>query len=146
MIRYRLAEARDLPKVVKTHMACFPGYFLTSLGEVLLQKYYREYLEEDNLFILAERNEEIVGFAMGYLRGSNARRRFERKCKCELAWFFFIRCMQLDRLAFRRVTGKVRAIFRRRKPATEPLDQEKRADFAFHLRFVTSSGGTQQAT
>lgn len=73
--------------VTELHKECFPDYFLTSLGENLLEKYYLEYLIENDLFVLAydTDTEQLAGFCVGYYQGSEARKVFEQKNKMKLA-------------------------------------------------------------
>ena len=80
MIYYRKPEFNEMRKIACIHMECFRGYFLTSFGADLVQKYYEEFFKEKDLFVVAEdENGEIIGFVMGYLQGSVARKTFECK-------------------------------------------------------------------
>lgn len=79
MIHYRLATINDLKYVANLHLTCFEGYFLSELGEKLLEKYYLSYMNENNLFVLAFNDNQLIGFCMGYLKGSTARIKFQKK-------------------------------------------------------------------
>lgn len=89
-MNYRIAKRSDLRKIANVHMVCFPHTFIASFGHRLIEKYYMEYLNEDNLFIVAEDGDEIQGFCMGYRTGSKAREKFMQKNKfflvLRMAW------------------------------------------------------------
>lgn len=109
MITYRCAKPEDMKAVAKLHKVCFPDYFLTSLGENLLEKYYLEYLLENDLFILAQNTdtEQLVGFCMGFYRGSKAREIFEKKNTAKLAGRLLILCLRLNRQAISRCWNRI---------------------------------------
>jgi ribosomal protein S18 acetylase RimI-like enzyme len=73
----RNATDADLLQIVKVHSICFPNSFSTKLGSgrelILLQKFYKEYLDVvPELFFVALNNENrIIGFYMGYYCNSN---------------------------------------------------------------------------
>lgn len=87
---YRIANRSDLCKIANVHIECFPRTFIASFGHRLIEKYYKEYLDEDKLFIVAENGDEVQGFCMGYRTGSKARERFMQKNKfflvLRMAW------------------------------------------------------------
>lgn len=114
MIIYRNATVDDMSQVAKTHIACFEGYFLSSLGEQLLEKYYLEFLIENDLFIVAQDSEtgEVVGFCMGYYKGSNARSNFEAKYKLMLTKKLLTLCLKFNRTAISKCITKVISIFK----------------------------------
>lgn len=98
---YRLASSNDLPEIARVHIECFPGTFITSLGHKLIEKYYWQFFQEENLFIVAEQDSQLFGFCMGYLRGSQARKKFIELNKKSL----MIRCA-LSILSFNKVAIK----------------------------------------
>ena len=83
-MKYRIASTEDLPEIANVHITCFPGTFIASFGNKLIERYYGEYNNEDNLFIVAEEDNRIQGFCMGYRTGSNARNNFLKKNKLRL--------------------------------------------------------------
>lgn len=109
MLTYRNAKPEDMEAVAKLHKVCFSDYFLTSLGENLLKKYYLEYLLENDLFILAQDTdtEQLVGFCMGFYRGSKAREIFEKKNRAKLAGRLLILCLRFDRQAISRCWNRI---------------------------------------
>ena len=130
MITARNAKKEDLVEIAKVHIACFKGYFLTSLGTDLLEKYYEEYLNENAPFVLALDEEgNIAGFCMGYLSGSRARSIFEDKYKKELFKKLIVRCLKLERETLKRVFNKLKSIIKKKKPVpARPLSAEKKGE------------------
>jgi ribosomal protein S18 acetylase RimI-like enzyme len=62
----RLATIADVEKVAVVHIDAFPGFFLTNLGKRFLVELYCGFLNNDSgIFIVAEIDNEIVGFAAG---------------------------------------------------------------------------------
>ncbi|RDK12127.1 GNAT family N-acetyltransferase [Cupriavidus lacunae] len=65
----RLAEPNDLNQVVDVHLAAFPGFFLTTLGRPFLTVMYRAFLSQPgSVFVVAEENGQLQGFAVGALK------------------------------------------------------------------------------
>ena len=113
MITYRNVIKEDLKEISRLHRVCFEGYFLSSLGEKLIEKYYESYVDEDAPFIVAVAdNNEIAGFCMGYLSGSKARGNFESKYKYQLSLKLLLLCLKLDKQALIRVRLKMRSILK----------------------------------
>jgi len=107
MIEYRRAAEEDLPMIVDLHIICFPDYFLTSLGKNLLYSFYKSFYDECNLFIVAYDNEKMIGFIMGQLDKSVARRNFERENALSLFFRLFWLCLRLDKEALKRCKAKL---------------------------------------
>lgn len=81
----RIATNKDLKNIVDVHKKCFPNSFTSLWPENLLAAYYKEYLNEDKLFIVAENNDGLlIGFCMGYKIGTTAQRNFFRKNTIQL--------------------------------------------------------------
>lgn len=124
-IKYRNATFDDMNEVAKVHILTQPEYFTSTLGEALLEKFYTEYLKEDDLFVLAidEETNRIVGFCMGHYCGSHAERSWEQKYKKQIIRRLFLKCLQLNRLAlsrtFRRLKGLVVKNHNSSKPKVE---------------------------
>lgn len=62
----RQATKKDLKAIANVHIKCFPDSFSSKLGEILLTRFYNEYLSVvPELFLVAENDaQEIVGFCM----------------------------------------------------------------------------------
>ena len=102
-MQYRVAEEKDMSEIAKVHMECFPEYFTTLFGQKLLTAYYKEFYEEAPLFVIAENKEQIVGFCMGYKRGtSKAKNEFINKNRYKLAFRMAYLCITLNRLAIKK--------------------------------------------
>lgn len=99
MIVYRKARHDDLNNIAKVHVECFPDYMISKLGNRLVANYYKEFLEEDNLFVIAEEENEIIGFCMGYIKGSHAREKFVANNRTQLIKRLLWLCCRLDKLA-----------------------------------------------
>ena len=65
MITYRLAEKKDLQEIALIHTKAFPDYFLTAFGKDLLYKFYESYLKNKQVFIVAEKENKVIGFILG---------------------------------------------------------------------------------
>ena len=65
MITYRLAEEKDLQEIALIHTKAFPDYFLTAFGKDLLYKFYESYLKNKQVFIVAEKEDKVIGFILG---------------------------------------------------------------------------------
>lgn len=119
MITYRKAEEKDIKTIAKLHVELFPEYFLTSFGENLVCEYYTEFFKEQNLFIVAVDNNEIIGFVMGYLTGSTAKRNFEKKHASTLMRKLIFRCLKFDKQAIKKCVARVKAMLKRNKNAAK---------------------------
>lgn len=65
----RAATIRDLPGVAATHLAAFPGFYLTELGRRFLINYYALILDTNKGIIwVAEEDGRIFGFVSGFLK------------------------------------------------------------------------------
>lgn len=73
--RYRLAKIYDLDEIAEIHIKEFSDYFLTAFGKELIYKFYKCYLENKEIFVVAENEEKILGFILGS-SDSNSRKNF----------------------------------------------------------------------
>lgn len=69
----RRATEQDLNEIVRVHRLCFPKGFVSALGDTLLKRYYKLYMDtHPTLFLVYESDEapskELAGFCMGYDR------------------------------------------------------------------------------
>lgn len=91
-INYRLAKKDDIQTISKIHIEEFSEYFLTILGAKLVYKFYESYYENQNIFVVAEKNKEVIGFILG-TDNSKARESFFKqnfnKIFCKLFKEFF---------------------------------------------------------
>jgi ribosomal protein S18 acetylase RimI-like enzyme len=67
-LRIRLAELRDLSKIVSIHAEAFPNAFLTLLGSDFLAQYYSAVLTDaGGILLVASEQAKMVGFVAGIL-------------------------------------------------------------------------------
>lgn len=130
-IIYRTATYYDLNNLARVHLECFPNYMISKLGKQLVAAYYKEFIEEDNLFVVAEQKSEIVGFCMGYIKGSHAREKFVANNRIKLIKKLFLLCCCFDRLAISKGFSYVVDEFKKRKspnPVSKPREAIKQGD------------------
>lgn len=65
MINYRLANVEDLIQVAQIHKDQFPTHYLGQFNRSLLVKFYSYLLDENNVFVVAEEDKQILGFVIG---------------------------------------------------------------------------------
>lgn len=111
-MRYRIAKINDMDEIANVHICCFPNYFTSTFGNELLSAYYLEFLKEEPLFVVAEDNNRIVGFCMGYRRGKSiAKQSFISKNKYKLFFRMLFLCMTFNKIAIKKcfqfIIGKV---------------------------------------
>lgn len=92
----RLVEHRDLPVVAKIHRECFPESYSSQLhkyqkiawGGDLLIKFLEEYfIDNPELFVVAEKDNQIVGYCMGYyMDNDNQMHKFIKHNKSAVIW------------------------------------------------------------
>lgn len=65
---YREAEISDIPRIVRIHEVAFPGFFMTMLGPIFLEDYYRlVFSYPDKVFWVKEGKDGLEGFVSGFL-------------------------------------------------------------------------------
>lgn len=65
MIEYRFAKKEDLLQVAMIHKEQFPTHYLGQFSISLLESFYRNLLDGEYIFIVAEDGKQIVGFVVG---------------------------------------------------------------------------------
>lgn len=120
-MKTRLANTEDLPSISTIHKVCFKDSFSTQLGKRLLSRFYYEYLAQNpDLFIVAEEDDTLIGFCMGYLCKDSS---IMKKFIVHNFLSFAIRCFFLI------VTGnpcawkKLKDLFNRKKESIEVVDE-----------------------
>ena len=109
-------------EVASVHILTQPEYFTSTLGSDLLSKFYTEYLNEEDLFIIAidDETDRIVGFCMGNYFGCKAEKKWEQKYKKEIMKRLAIKCLQLNRLALSRSFRRVKGYLKKQKNNGNP--------------------------
>lgn len=65
-MRIRRATLNDVSVVAQIHTIAFPGFFLTSLGDPFLRELYSGFVNQSGgIFVLAEVDDKVIGFAAG---------------------------------------------------------------------------------
>lgn len=75
----RVMDISDVDEVVKIHIASFPGFFLTFLGEKFLQEFYRSALLDKNTIALVIYAHGIQAFAVGTTQAAGLYKRLLQK-------------------------------------------------------------------
>ena len=61
------ASHEDIHKIVDIHLEAFPGFFLSQIGEIFLQRYYKVLVEFEEAHLLVIKfSDSVVGFVGGY--------------------------------------------------------------------------------
>lgn len=130
----RPAEISDMYNVSAAHRVCFPEtqHFTTLMGggnpNNLTQMMYTEYLREDNLFLVAENEGNIIGFCMGFLNGSQAMKNFYKRYGLRLAGKTILLLLKGHPLVWEKVLSEAKRVWRRIKPSTRPTKNKKTVD------------------
>lgn len=66
-LRIAPLAASHVPSLAAAHVRCFPGFFLTNLGERFLETYYGSYIATDTGFgiVALDEADRVVAFAVG---------------------------------------------------------------------------------
>lgn len=88
-----------MASIALCHKKCFKGTFIASWTLNLIANYYNEFLIDNDIFILAEENGDIVGFCMGYISESKAKSSFIKKNKYSLFFCLLKLCLSGNRIA-----------------------------------------------
>ena len=65
MVNYRNVNDKDLLQIAKIHKEQFPDHYLGKFSVSLLHKFYKNLYEGNFIFLVAEDNNQIVGFVLG---------------------------------------------------------------------------------
>ena len=124
MIKYRNAKLDDMKEIAKVHLLTQPEYFTSTLGVELLEKFYTEFLIEDNLFVLAydDKTNKTVGFCMGHYYGSRAEKKWEQKYKIKIIRRLIFKCIQLNKLALSRSFGRIKGVVFKKSRSNKSID------------------------
>lgn len=74
----RNAVATDLKYIAEINIACVPNGTRAKWGIELTTQFYNCYYQDNAPFVVAEENGTVIGYAMGYYKGENARGIFEQ--------------------------------------------------------------------
>lgn len=65
MTEYRLAKQSDLIQVAQIHKIQFPTHYLGQFSVSLLEEFYKNLLNNECVFIVAEEENNVLGFVIG---------------------------------------------------------------------------------
>jgi ribosomal protein S18 acetylase RimI-like enzyme len=83
----RDANLGDLSAVTEVHMKAFPGFFLTTLGASFVRTMYQAFLLNSNgIFVVAEVDARVCGFAVGALKSSNKDSKLAMRLLPQFVW------------------------------------------------------------
>jgi len=116
MIKYRLATKDDMTSIVNVHKKCFPDSFSSTLGNGVLKEYYMSYYDQHRLFIIAEENDQIIGFCMGYESGSKAYSLFINKERINLVLSILKGLLCFNKITWKKLVTTCYNIINKPKP------------------------------
>jgi len=107
----REAHLNDLNNIAELHMQSFENHFLPKLGLKLLSKYYEEFLDERNIFLvnIDENTNKINGMILGTPDSAVGRNRFINKNKMQLLLRILLLCLKLDKNTWTRVFNFIKS-------------------------------------
>lgn len=104
-VMIREATLSDINEIAELHISSYENHFLPKLGPKLLSKYYKEFLEEENIFIVDvdEESGRINGFVLGTPNSTIGKKRFINNNKIWLLLKLMLLCLKLDKDTWTRV-------------------------------------------
>lgn len=103
------AKFSDLESIARLHSESFEDHFLPKLGTELLSKYYKEFINDKNIFIIStDETNAINGLILGTPDSSVGRNQFIRSNKVALAFRIAFLCLKLDKDTWDRVVGFIK--------------------------------------
>ncbi len=107
----REANLKDLNEIAELHMQSFENHFLPKLGLKLLSKYYKEFLDEGNVFLISvdEKTNKINGLILGTPNSAIGRNRFINNNKIRLLLRILVLCLKLDKDTWIRVFSLIKS-------------------------------------
>jgi GNAT superfamily N-acetyltransferase len=104
----RKAVESDIVDVVRIHCAAFPGFFLTILGPNFLNLMYKGFLaDQASVFLVAEVDSEVRGFAAGAARQRTQVRRMALRQIFQLLAAIFPAAIKSPVVITRRLASKL---------------------------------------
>ncbi|NLL05950.1 MAG: GNAT family N-acetyltransferase [Clostridiaceae bacterium] len=100
----RKAKESDLEAIARLHSESFENHFLPKLGIKLLSKYYKEFINDNNIFIVCtDESDNIIGLLLGTPDSSVGKKQFIRNNFLKLFLRVVKLCLFLDRDTWNRV-------------------------------------------
>jgi len=112
----RNANLNDLNEIAKLHTESFEDHFLPKLGLKLLANYYKEFMDENNIFIVSiNQNNRIDGFVLGTQNSAIGRKKFIENNKIALSLRVALLCLKFDKDTWDRIKGFIEKLFLKRE-------------------------------
>lgn len=106
----RQAKLNDLESIARLHSESFEDHFLPKWGIGLLVNYYKEFINDENIFIVStDETSAINGLVLGTPDSSIGRNQFIRSNKVKLSFRIALLCLRLDKDTWSRVVGFIKA-------------------------------------
>jgi ribosomal protein S18 acetylase RimI-like enzyme len=98
----REANLHDLEQIATIHTKCFDNRFLAKLGPELLAKYYKEFVDDQNIFLVSidEEDNAINGFILGTPHAAVAADRFVKNNAAKLSLKTLLLLFKFDRVTW----------------------------------------------
>lgn len=122
----RNAISNDLYKIAKLHTESFENHFLPKLGLGLLAKYYKEFIDDENIFIVnINANKEIDGLLLGTPDSSIGRNKFIKNNKIGLSLRVLLLSIKFDKDTWVRIKGFIQSFFSKKKNDRVQVNSDK---------------------
>lgn len=120
-MNFRIAQFSDIDDIVKFHKKNFENYYLTNLGEKILNKYYSFFIKNKNNFCnICEIDDKIVAISL-YIRGYDEQMsQFYLENKIILSKAVLINLFSLNKVIIKGTTGRLSNIFNKETPSNLP--------------------------
>jgi len=106
----RDAVLTDMDALAKLHSESFNNHFLPKLGNKLLSKYYKEFLNDENIFIVSvDVENNINGLLLGTANSSIGRNSFIKNNKIKLTLRVALLCLKFDLDTWKRVKNFIKS-------------------------------------
>lgn len=103
----------DIEEIVSLHCDIFDGYFLKSLGDEIIFRYYQSYfLDEGTIFLKATIEEEIIGFSLVTSNYSGIIKKFYKDNFLKLAFKIIIEFFKLNPIIINGLKTRVTKLFK----------------------------------
>ena len=94
----RIAQESDLESIARLHSVSFENHFLPKLGNKLLARYYKEFISEENIFLVnVDELGEINGLVLGTPDSSIGISKFIRNNRYQLIIRIILLCLKFDK-------------------------------------------------
>jgi ribosomal protein S18 acetylase RimI-like enzyme len=127
----REAGLCDLNAIAELHVQSYENHFLPKLGVKLLAKYYKEFIDDKNIFLVYvdEKSNAISGLILGTPASALSRNRFIKNNIIYLSLQIFLLCIKLDKDTWMRLLIFLKSFFFKEDTNKYSLTNDK-SDFS----------------